>query len=166
MGIAVGKNVKFDPTITIWEIFETKEGKKSVPAKGTASTKKQDGTWDNFDFSVYFVGEAVNKIRATFPHEAKFDGGKPLRIDILNGDFKIDKVQRKKEDGTPITFTTKDGREFPSYNSYPTMTVFDFQFHEANNNGQSAATNSAAKDSSFVNIPDSLAGSEDYLPFS
>ena len=163
MGLGVGKAVKYDPTITVWEIAAQQQGKKSIVAQATSSTKKADGTYDNFSFQVYFVGDAARKIQSRYPNAVKFDSSSKLRIDIMNGDFNINRVPRKKEDGTPITFTTKDGREMPTYNTYPSLTVFDFNFKDGNN--QSSAQNKSANDSSFVNIPDSLAGSEDYLPF-
>lgn len=163
MGLGVGKNVKYDPTVTIWEIAEQADGKRSIVAKGTSSTKKVDGSWENFDFTVYFVGHAANKIKAQYPHAAKFDNNSKLRLDILNGDFRIDKVQKKNQNGEPMTFKTNDGRELPLYNKYPSLTIFEFEFHDAAGSNRAPANN-APRDNGFVNIPDSL-GSEDYLPF-
>ena len=110
-----------------------------------------------------FVGDAVSKIKSQYPRATKFDNNSKVRLDILNGDFRIDKVQRKDKNGEPLTFKTNDGREMPLNNKYPKLIVFEFEFHDAAG-GNRAPANNAPRDNSFVNIPDNL-GSEDFLPF-
>ena len=161
MGLAVGRNVTYDPTVTIWTIDE--QVGKRIHAQGSASTKKADGTYENFSFNVFFIGDALNKIKQAYP-SGMAEGR--IRLDILRGDFSIVKLPRKDKDGNIITFKGRDGNDVQATNDYKILNIFEFNFHDGDG-GNSNATkpNTSSSDSSFVNIPDSLGGSEDYLPF-
>lgn len=160
MGLAVGRNVSYDPTVTLWSIDE--QNGKRIHAQGSASSKRADGTYENFSFNVFFIGDALNKIKQSYPNGMK-DGR--IRINVLRADFSITKLPRKDKDGNAITFKGRDGKDVQATVDYKSLSIFDFEFSDGNGGGNNTKSNTASSDSSFVNIPDSLAGSEDYLPF-
>lgn len=161
MGLAIGRNVTYDPTVTIWEVDEQKG--KRIHAQGSASSKKADGTYENFGFNVYFIGDALEKVKKKYPQ-----GVKDIRdrLDILRGDFSIAKIPRKDKDGNTITFKGRNGEDVVATNDFKFLNVFEFKFHdEENNDGGNKTAATSGRDSSFVNIPDSLSDIDDCLPF-